>query len=423
MRACALFAFCIVCGIVFLSGPNGLSAQQRAAELGASLLQMPAVRAAVDAARAIEPQLIEDQIRLCEVEAPPFEEARRAEMYAQMLRDAGLKNVRIDAEGNVIAERPGVQARPNVVVSAHLDTVFPKGTAVKVRREGAVLRGPGIGDDCRGLVDLLGVARLLNKSGITTPGTITFVGTVGEEGLGDLRGVKRLFNETLKDKIDRFVSIDGDGLGLTYFGVGSIRYRVTFKGPGGHSFGSFGAVNPVHALGRAIAKIADLQVPSNPRTTFNVGRVGGGTSINAIAPDAWMEVDLRSADPQALRALEVRFRQSVQEATDQENARWGSAALSVTLDVVGVRPAGRSSLSSPIVQTAVSVQKALNLPVSFAEGSTDSNLPLSLGIPALTIDTGGTSFGVHTAQESFDTTDAWKGTERALLLAIALAQP
>jgi tripeptide aminopeptidase len=384
---------------------------------------MPAVRAAVDAARAIEPQLIEDQIRLCEVEAPPFDEARRAQVYAQMLRDAGLKNVRIDAEGNVLAERPGQQPRPNVVVSAHLDTVFPKGTAVKVRRDGAVLRGPGIGDDCRGLVDVLGVARLLNKSAITTPGTITFVGTVGEEGLGDLRGVKRLFNETLKDKVDRFVSIDGDGLGLTYIGVGSIRYRVTFKGPGGHSFGSFGTVNPVHALGRAIAKIADLQVPSAPRTTFNVGRVGGGTSINAIPPDAWMEVDLRSSDAQTLRGLEIRFRQSVQEAADQENARWGSAALSVALDVVGVRPPGRSSMSSPIVQTAISVQKALNLPVSFAEGSTDSNLPLSLGIPALTIDTGGTGSGVHTEQESFDTTDAWKGTARALLLAIALAQP
>jgi tripeptide aminopeptidase len=420
MRGCALHVFCIACFALFL---GGLSAQERPTELGAALLQMPAVRAAMDTARAIEPQLIEDQIRLCEVEAPPFEEAKRAQLYAQMLRDAGLKNVRIDAEGNVIAERPGRQPRPNVVLSAHLDTVFPAGTVVKVRREGSVLHGPGIGDDCRGLVDVLGVARALNKSAVTTPGTITFVGTVGEEGLGDLRGVKRLFSETLKNRIDRFVSVDGDGLGLTYVGVGSIRYKVTFKGPGGHSFGSFGTVNPVHALGRAIAKVADLQVPSTPRTTFNVGRVGGGTSVNAIASDAWMEVDLRSSDAQTLRALEVRFRQSVQEAADQENARWGSSALSVTMDAVGLRPVGRASLSSPIMQTAISVQKALNLPVSFAEGSTDSNLPLSLGIPAVTIDTGGTGFGVHTDQESFDTSNAWKGTQRALLLTVALAQP
>jgi tripeptide aminopeptidase len=227
----------------------------------------------------------------------------------------------------------------------------------------------------------------------------------------------------LKDQIDRFVSIDGDGVGMTYIGVGSIRYRVTFKGPGGHSFGSFGTVNPVHALGRAIAKIADLQVPSLPHTTFSVGRIGGGTAINAIPGDAWMEVDLRSSDENTLRSLESRFRQAVDEAAAQENARWGAHALTVALDVVGVRPSGRSSLTSPIVQTAISVQKALNLPVSFAEGSTDANLPLSLGIPALTIDTGGRGSGVHTEQELFDTTDAWKGTQRALLLAIALAQP
>jgi tripeptide aminopeptidase len=417
MRASAFLALCLV------GSASSVCAQTRPSDSGTSLLQSQAVRAAVGAAKAIEPQLIEDQIRLCEVEAPPFQEAKRALMYAQMLREAGLKNVRIDPEGNVIAERPGRQTRPNLVLSAHLDTVFPKGTVVKVRRDGAVLHGPGIGDDCRGLVDVLGVARVLNRSGITTPGTITFVGTVGEEGLGDLRGVKRLFNETLKDKIDRFVSIDGDGLGITYIGVGSLRYRVTFRGPGGHSFGSFGTVNPVHALGRAVAKIADLQVPSLPHTTFNVGRIGGGTSVNAIPGDAWMEVDLRSSDENTLHSLESRFRQAVDEAAAQENARWGTHALTVALEVVGVRPSGRSSLTSPIVQTAISVQKALNLPVSFAEGSTDANLPLSLGIPALTIDTGGRGSGVHTEQELFDTTDAWKGTQRALLLAIALAQP
>jgi tripeptide aminopeptidase len=399
------------------------SAQQRVSELGASLLQTPAIRAAVEAAKAIEPATIEDQIRLCEVEAPPFQEARRGQLFAQMLREAGVKNVRIDPEGNVIGERPGQQARPNVVLSAHLDTVFPKGTPVKVRREGPILHGPGIGDDCRGLADVLAVARVLNRTAVETPGTITFVATVGEEGLGDLRGVKRLFNDTMKDKIDRFVSIDGDGVGMTYIGVGSIRYRVTFKGPGGHSFGSFGTVNPLHALGRAIARIADLQVPSNPRTTFNVGRVGGGTSINAIAEEAWMEVDLRSADSGVLRSLEQRFRQAVDEAVVQENARWGSQELTVTLDVVGVRPAGRALPTSAIVQAAVSVQKALNLPVSFAEGSTDSNFPLSLNIPAITIDTGGAGSGVHTVDEAFNTTDAWKGTQRALLLAIALAQP
>ena len=253
-----------------------LHRQRSATRVGARTvpLQTPAIRAAVDAAKTTESETIEDQIRLCEVEAPPFQEARRGQLFAQMLRDTGLKNVRIDAEGNVIGVRPGLQPRPNVVLSAHLDTVFPRGTAVKVRRDGAVLRGPGIGDDCRGLADVMAVARLLNKSTITTPGTITFVATVGEEGLGDLRGVKRLFNETLKDGIDRFVSIDGDGVGMTYIGIGSIRYRVTFKGPGGHSFGSFGTVNPVHAMGRAIARISDLQVPSSPRDDVQRGARG-----------------------------------------------------------------------------------------------------------------------------------------------------
>jgi tripeptide aminopeptidase len=399
------------------------SAQQRATELGPLLLQAPSVRQAIELARTDQARTIEDQIRICEVEAPPFQEAKRAQLYAQMFRDVGLRNVRLDAEGNVIGERPGAQPRPNIVISAHLDTVFPRGTNVKVRREGAVLRGPGIGDDCRGLADVVAVARALNNAGVSTPGTITFVGTVGEEGLGDLRGVKRLFGETLRDKIDRFVSIDGAGLGITYIAVGSARYRVTFKGPGGHSFGSFGTVNPVHALGRAVARVADLQVPVSPRTTFNVGRVGGGTSINAIASEAWMEVDLRSSDTQTLKGLEAQFWQAMQDAAAEENQRWQSHSLAVSIDVVGIRPTGGTASTSPIVQAAVSVTRALNLPVTFAEGSTDSNLPLSLGIPAVTIDTGGRGAGAHTEDETFDTTDAWQGTQRALLLAIALAQP
>ena len=410
--------------ILVLAGFSAIAAaQQRAADLGTVLLQTPAVRAAVESARTDELRTIDDQIRICEVEAPPFQEAKRAEMYAGLLRETGLKNVRIDAEGNVIAERPGAAARPNVVLSAHLDTVFPRGTNVKVRRDGYVLRGAGIGDDCRGLADDLAVARALNKAGVSTPGTITFVATVGEEGLGDLRGVKRLFNETLKDRIDRFLSIDGEGLGVTHIAIGSARFRVTFKGPGGHSFGSFGVVNPIHALGRAMARISDFQVPSSPRTTFNIGRVGGGTSINAISGDAWMEVDLRSGDMVSLRALEKQFRQAVADAVAQENARWNSSALTANIEVVGMRPAGRLPSSAPIVQTAISVSKALNLPISFSEGSTDANLPLSLGIPALTIDAGGRGSGAHTDNETYDATDAWKGTQRAILLTVALAQP
>jgi acetylornithine deacetylase/succinyl-diaminopimelate desuccinylase-like protein len=261
------------------------------------------------------------------------------------------------------------------------------------------------------------------KGNVQTPGTITFVGDVGEEGLGDLRGVKYLFREGMKGQIDRFVSVDGTGLGLTHIGVGSLRYRVTFKGPGGHSFGAFGMVNPIHALGRAMARISDFQVPTEPKTTFNVGRIGGGTSVNAIPYEAWMEVDMRSSDQASLQSVDAKFHKAVDDAVADENARWGSRQLTVEKTLVGDRPAGRTQANAPIVTAAVSVTKALNLPVSLDEGSTDSNIPMNMGIPAITIDGGGRGRGAHALDESFDSTDLWQGTQRALLLAIALAQP
>jgi acetylornithine deacetylase/succinyl-diaminopimelate desuccinylase-like protein len=396
---------------------------QTDADVGATLMQNAAVRAALDAARADEPRTIEDQIRICEIPAPPFKEADRARAYAEAFRNEGLRNVRIDNTGNVIGERPGRAARPNLVFSAHLDTVFPEETNVKVTRNGTQLKGPGIGDDCRGLAVLLGIIRALNKANVQTPGTITFVGTVGEEGLGDLRGVKALFNDTLKGQIDRFVSIDGTGYGITHIAVGSRRYRITFKGPGGHSYGAFGMANPVHALGRVVAAVSDFEVPADPKTTFNVGRVGGGTSVNAIPFEAWMEVDMRSANAASLQAVETRFLAAVDKALADENARWKqNGRLAVDKDLVGDRPAGMTPASSSIVEIAVSVTRALDIKPTLDEGSTDSNLPMSLGIPAITIDGGGVGRGSHALDESFDSTDSWKGTERALLLAIALAQ-
>ena len=399
------------------------AAQQDAANLGAKLLQNAAIKAAIEGLRASEPQTIEDQVRLCEVEAPPFKEAKRAQLYAEMFKDIGLTNVRIDKEGNVLGEKRGMQAKPHLVFSAHLDTVFPEGTDVKVKREGTVLHGPGIGDDCRGLAVLLAVARAMVKGDLPTPGTITFVGTVGEEGLGDLRGVKYLFREGLKGQIDRFVSIDGTGLGITHTAVGSLRYRVTFKGPGGHSYGAFGMVNPIHALGRAMAKIADFEVPRDPKTTFNVGRIGGGTSVNAIPFEAWAEVDMRSADPAALKALDARFHKAIDEAVAEENARWGSRQLTVDKQLVGDRPAGGTPPESPIVLAAVSATKSLGLMTTLDEGSTDSNIAMNLGIPAITIDGGGRGSGAHALNEWFDSANSWQGTQRALLIALALAQP
>jgi acetylornithine deacetylase/succinyl-diaminopimelate desuccinylase-like protein len=398
-------------------------AQQDAAQVGARLLQDAAVKAALDSVRAAEPQTLEDQIRLCEVEAPPFKEDKRAQLYASMFKEAGLTNVRIDKEGNVLGEKRGSQPRPHLVFTAHLDTVFPEGTNVTVKREGTLLRAPGIGDDCRGLAVVLAVARAMTKGNLQTPGTITFVGTVGEEGLGDLRGVKFLFREGLKGQIDRFVSIDGTGLGITHIAVGSLRYRVTFKGPGGHSYGAFGMVNPIHALGRAMARVADFDVPREPKTTFNVGRIGGGTSVNAIPFEAWAEVDMRSADAASLQSLDAKFHKGMDEAVVDENTRWGSRQLTVDKTVVGNRPAGRTASDAAIVVAAVSVTQALGLPVSLDEGSTDSNIPMSLGIPAVTIDGGGRGSGAHALDETFDSTNSWQGTQRALLLAVALGQP
>ncbi|MGE0040032.1 MAG: M20/M25/M40 family metallo-hydrolase [Vicinamibacterales bacterium] len=399
------------------------TAQQNAAGIGERLLQDAAITAALDAIRADEARTIEDQVRFCEIEAPPFGEAKRAEAYAQAFRAIGLANVRIDREGNVLGEWPGLQARPHLVFSAHLDTVFPEGTPVAVEREGSILKGPGIGDDCRGLAVVLAVARTMTSRNLRLPGSITFVATVGEEGLGDLRGVKFLFGEGLKGQVDRFVSIDGTGLGMTNIAVGSLRYRTTFTGPGGHSYGAFGMVNPIHALGRAAARIADFAVPIEPKTTFNIGRIGGGTSVNSIPYEAWMEVDMRSANPASLQSLDAKFHRAVDDAVADENARWGRRELTVDKKLVGNRPAGRSAADSPIVIAAGSVTRALGLPVEFGEGSTDSNIPMSLGIPAITIDGGGRGSRAHSLDEQFDSTNSWQGSIRALLLAIALAQP
>jgi tripeptide aminopeptidase len=399
-------------------------AQQAAGDAAARLAATPEIAAALKAVQSREPALIEEQIRICEVAAPPFKEQRRAEAVKRIFEQLKLQNVRIDKEGNVLGERAGRGPRPHLVLAAHLDTVFPEETDVTVTREGSVLKGPGIGDDCRGLAVMIGVARLLQDTRIDTPGSITFVGDVGEEGLGDLRGVKHLFNVELKGKIDRFVSIDGTGLGVTHVGVGSKRYRMTFKGPGGHSFGAFGLANPIHALGRAAATISDLQVPATPKTTFNVGRIGGGTSVNSIAFEAWMEVDMRSSDASSLAEIDRQINAAVDAAIVAENQRWSKTnQVTAQKELVGDRPAVRTATDAPIVQTALSVAKALGFESPLGEGSTDSNLPMSLGIPAITISGGGAGRNAHALDESFDTTDSWKGTQRALLLTIALAQP
>jgi tripeptide aminopeptidase len=362
-------------------------------------------------------------VRLCEVPAPPFGERARAVVVRDMLDAAGLKNVRLDSEGNVVAERPGQSARPHLVLAAHLDTVFPDGTPVKVTRDGAILRGPGIGDNCRGLAVLVAVARALRSAAIETAGSITFAATVGEEGLGNLRGVKALLATTVKARVDHFVAIDGSGSSITNIGVGSRRYRVTFRGSGGHSYDDFGRANPAQALGRAMAAIADLRVPSTPKTTFSVGRIGGGTSVNAIPAESWMELDLRSSDEAALERLDRSVQAIVRRAAVEENARWNQKApLTVRTERIGDRPAGRTDQRAEVVQAARAASRRAGMPVDLGAGSTDANVAMQLKIPAIAIAAGGRGANIHALDESFDTTGSVRGTERALLLVLALSR-
>ena len=378
----------------------------------------PAIRAALDRLRADNAWTIEQQVSICEIPAPPFKEERRAAEMKKRFEALGLRNVRIDSIGNVIAERPGTGGGPVVIFAAHLDTVFPEETDVRVKREGTLMRGPGIGDDCRGLAVLLSVAKAMATGNVRTLGTIYFVANVGEEGPGNLRGVKHLFARP-PAKIDYFISVDGTGLGLTSRAVGSNRYKVLYKGPGGHSYGAFGMPSPIHALGRAIAKISAIQVPKTPKTTFNVGIIEGGTSVNTISPLGSMDVDLRSESPEELAKVDALFRRAVDEALAEENARWPQSRVKVTVEIqsMGIRPAAAPADSQRIIQVAKAAARALGFEAPGSASSTDANWPMSLGIQAITLDGGGEGQGAHSVTESYDDGDkGWMGPQWALLV-------
>ena len=375
-----------------------------------------------------EPHFLDEQARLTEIPAPPFHETLRGLELKRLFTEAGLENVRIDSTGNVLGDRPGTQPKPHLVIAAHLDTVFPEGTPIHVKRVGPIMSAPGIGDDGRGLAALLALIDAMQVTHLPTRGPITFVADVGEEGLGDSRGTKALFAETLKDQVDAFISIDGDSPAtIVNTGVGSFRYRVTYTGPGGHSYAAFGLPNPIHALGRTVARIANIQVPNTPRTTYNVGRIGGGTSVNAIPFEAWFEFDERSPDPASLDALDKKFKAAIQAGADEENAfrkpLSAKAPITVKIEPVGARPAGHTDPSAPIVRAVRSSLAALGLGEgTLSDASTDSNVPMHLNIPAITIGGGGRITGAHALTESFDSTNSYKGVQTLLLAALLLTQ-
>jgi len=337
-------------------------------------------------------RFVRELITLTEIPAPPFKEQQRAAAYLELLRDLGLSDVEKDEEGNVMGLRKGTGGGPMLALLAHLDTVFPEGTDVKVKRSGTRLSAPGIGDDTRALALLLTVVRAMNAAKFETASDILFVGNVGEEGEGDLRGVKYLLQKgKYKGRIQRFISIDGGDQGsITNGALGSKRYRVTFKGPGGHSYGAFGLVSPAFAMGNAMTKFSRLVVPKSPKTTFNVGVVSGGTSVNSIPVEMSMDVDMRSESPEELRKLVEAFQRVVREAVDEENKTRSTAEGRIAADVklIGDRPAGETPLSSSLVEITTAAVKAYGLKPTYNISSTDSNIPISMGVEAVTIGRG-----------------------------------
>lgn len=379
------------------------------------------IKQAVDFLRADDERTLKDQIELTEIPAPPFKEMVRAQEYQKRLKALGLSDARIDAEGNVIAVRKGNGKGPVLVLSAHLDTVFPEGTDVKVKVKGNRYEAPGIYDDGRGLASLLSVLRALNQTGLKTVGDIVFVGTVGEEELGDLRGVKALFRDN--KAIDGFISLDGLDIGrIVNQATGSRRFRIIYTGPGGHSFSAFGLPSATHALGRAIAKISEVRTVDQPKTTFTVGTLKGGTSVNAIAAEAELGLDMRSNSAVELKKLEDQIMALAREAADDENKRWDKKdVIKVEFRLVGDRPAGAGQLDSPMVQAARRAVATVGGEVkAVMASSTDSNLPISLGIPAVTLGSGGVGGGSHGPGEWFSPINAWLGPQSTLLTVLSL---
>lgn len=384
------------------------------------LAASPLIGAVLAAVRADHERATFDLIDLTEIEAPPFKEARRAQAFLYKLQGLGLSDARIDAEGNVIGIRRGTGKGPRLVVSAHLDTVFPEGTDVKVRRAEGKLHAPGISDNTRGLAVLLSWFKVLQEQQVETVGDLVFVANVGEEELGNLRGIRHLF-QSMTD-LDGLVGLEpvppGD---VVIVGTGSHRWQVDFKGPGGHSFAAFGQVpSAIHAMGRAVARIADIEPPSTPKTTFTVGLVKGGTSVNTIAPDARIAIDIRSDETAAMLEVEKQVLAAIDQAVIDENRRWKVDTLTVERKLIGDRPAGRMPVGSPIVEAGVRASRALGFEPRLRGASTDANVPMSMGVPAIIVSAGGRTGGFHALSEWIDLSDAWKGAQASLLTVLGL---
>jgi tripeptide aminopeptidase len=376
--------------IAVLAFPLPAQAESTAADRAVhTLINGPAFKAAAHALEEGHDRWVQDIITLTEIPAPPFKEQARAKAFAGMLRERGLTDVEIDEEGNVLGFRRGTENGPAVVVSAHLDTVFPEGTNVKVRREGDTLHAPGIGDDSAGLATILSIIDAMNAAGLRTRRDMLFVGTVGEEGAGNLRGVRYLFTKgKYRGQLAAFFSIDGWGTQLfVRMGTASKRYRVSYTGPGGHSYNAFGIVNPLAALSQSVVDLYKLNVPVTPKTTFSASMVGGGTSVNAIPDKVWLEVDLRSESTTELAKLEREFLSIVKRSAELENQARSTrdGKVAVQAQMTADRPGGETPASAQIVQLVEAAYRSGGINARSIASSTDANIPMSLGIPAVTL--------------------------------------
>ena len=368
----------------------------------------------------------DEQIRITEIPAPPFHEGARAAYMKKLLSAAGLR-VEIDGTGNVIGEYAGA-SQDIVMLAAHMDTVFPAGTNVSVKREGGRLLAPGISDNGTGLAALVVIARALREAKIKTNNTILFVADVGEEGEGNLRGMRALV-DAYKKRLKYVIALDGSATEyVTTAALASRRVEISITGPGGHSWSDFGTPNPIHALGRGIGRFVAARVPESPRTSFNIGEIEGGTSVNSIPARAQMKVDLRSESDMELGKIESFLRDSVQSGIDEEMAAardrgmaGGTTTLDLKISVLGVRPAGELPENSPLLAALLAADTRLGNRSRRERSSTDANIPLSVGIPAISIGAGGRSGGAHTTEEWFEPTGRELGLQRVALTLLAVA--
>ena len=387
------------------------------------LVKNKKIKAAFETIEKIDSKTLERHLKLTEIEAPPFKEEKRAVVFADYFKNLGMDSVWIDAEGNVLGLLKGSNGERTVALDAHLDTVFPEGTDVKVKIKNDTLYAHGIGDDTRGLSMLLTLLETIKTNDINPKDNILFVGSVGEEGLGDLRGVKHLFREG-GPQIDSWIAIDGGSIGrVNNKALGSYRYRVSYKGPGGHSWGAFGLANPHHALGQAISNfvvVADQYTAGGPKTSYNVGVIAGGTSINSVPFESSMQIDIRSVEPARLDEMEALLERATQKALEHQNSiKRRGPDLTLELEKIGNRPSGELPDTLPLVQRTLAATTYFGTQPYLTRGSTNSNIPISKGIPSVTIGRGGKGGKAHSLDEWWVNEEGHKAIQLALLILLS----